>query len=117
MVVLIDEAHAMPIETLEEIRLLSNLESNRDKLLQIVLFGQPELDQHLGLPNMRQLKERITHSFKLAPLLPARRKRAMWISACAPRATAAPTVFAPQAMQLIAKRIRGTHAPDQHLRR
>ena len=50
VVVLIDEAHAMPIETLEEIRLLSNLESNRHKLLQIVLFGQPELDQHLGLP-------------------------------------------------------------------
>jgi MSHA biogenesis protein MshM len=44
VVVLIDEAHAMPAETLEEIRLLSNLESNRHKLLQIVLFGQPELD-------------------------------------------------------------------------
>src|SRR5881409_563671 len=63
VVVLIDEAHAMPDETLEEIRLLSNLESNRHKLLQIVLFGQPELDQHLGTPEMRQLKERITHSF------------------------------------------------------
>jgi type II secretory pathway predicted ATPase ExeA/septal ring-binding cell division protein DamX len=69
VVVLIDEAHAMPLETLEEIRLLSNLESNRHKLLQIVLFGQPELDEHLGLPNMRQLKERITHSFKLEPLV------------------------------------------------
>ena len=44
VVVLIDEAHAMPLETLEEIRLLSNLESNRQKLLQIVLFGQPELN-------------------------------------------------------------------------
>ena len=42
VVVLIDEAHAMPLETLEELRLLSNLETNRDKLLQIVLFGQPE---------------------------------------------------------------------------
>ena len=69
VVVLIDEAHAMPIETLEEIRLLSNLESNRHKLLQIVLFGQPELDEHLALPNMRQLNERITHSFKLEPLV------------------------------------------------
>jgi len=47
VVVLIDEAHAMPDETLEEIRLLSNLESNRHKLLQIVLFGQSELDEHL----------------------------------------------------------------------
>ena len=68
VVALIDEAHAMPLATLEEVRLLSNLETGTDKLLQIVLFGQPELDQHLGLPNMRQLKERITHSFALAPL-------------------------------------------------
>ena len=68
VVVLIDEAHAMPSETLEEIRLLSNLEANRHKLLQIVLFGQPELDEHLNTTGMRQLKERITHSFRLAPL-------------------------------------------------
>jgi MSHA biogenesis protein MshM len=68
VVALIDEAHAMPLETLEEIRLLSNLETSHDKLMQIVLFGQPELDQHLSLPHMRQLKERITHSFQLQPL-------------------------------------------------
>jgi type II secretory pathway predicted ATPase ExeA/septal ring-binding cell division protein DamX len=68
VVVLIDEAHAMPPETLEEIRLLSNLESNRHKLLQIVLFGQPELDERLSDMNMRQLKERITHNFALEPL-------------------------------------------------
>jgi MSHA biogenesis protein MshM len=71
VVALIDEAHAMPVETLEEIRLLSNLETSQHKLMQIVLFGQPELDQHLAQPNMRQLKERITHSFNLLPL-PAR---------------------------------------------
>ncbi len=70
VVALIDEAHAMPLATLEEIRLLSNLETNKEKLLQIVLFGQPELDQHLALPNMRQLKERITHAFTLLPLPP-----------------------------------------------
>lgn len=69
VVVLIDEAHAMPKETLEEIRLLSNLESSRHKLLQIVLFGQPELDQHLNNADMRQLKERITHGFRLEPLV------------------------------------------------
>ena len=69
VVVMIDEAHAMPAETLEEIRLLSNLESNRHKLLHIVLFGQPELDEHLSAMNMRQLKERITHNFALEPLL------------------------------------------------
>lgn len=69
VVVLIDEAHAMPSETLEQIRLLSNLEANRHKLLQIVLFGQPELEEHLDSSDMRQLKERITHSFRLEPLV------------------------------------------------
>lgn len=67
-VVLIDEAHAMAVETLEEIRLLSNLESDRHNLLQLVLFGQPELNQILARPEMRQLKERITHNFTLEPL-------------------------------------------------
>jgi MSHA biogenesis protein MshM len=71
VVALIDEAHAMPLDTLEEIRLLSNLETSHSKLMQIVLFGQPELDAHLSLQNMRQLRERITHSFNLLPL-PAR---------------------------------------------
>jgi type II secretory pathway predicted ATPase ExeA len=68
VVMLIDEAHAMPAETLEGIRLLSNLESSRHKLLHIVLFGQPELDERLGERNMRPLKDRITHDFVLAPL-------------------------------------------------
>src|ERR1700674_2121770 len=68
VVALIDEAHAMPLESLEEIRLLSNLETNRSKLLQIALFGQPELDENLALPQMRQLRERITHSFSLSAL-------------------------------------------------
>ena len=69
VVVLIDEAHAMPKETLEEIRLLSNLESNRHKLLQIVMFGQPELDIALSRADMRQLKERITQSLRLEPMV------------------------------------------------
>ena len=58
----------MPIATLEEIRLLSNLETKQHKLLQIVLFGQPELDDNLRKTEIRQLRERITHSFSLAPL-------------------------------------------------
>ena len=106
VVVLIDEAHAMPLETLEEIRLLSNLESNRHKLLQIVLFGQPELDAHLGLPNMRQLKERITHSFRLEPLI-----RSDIDSYVDFRMRAAgyrgPRLFVPQAMKLIARTSEG----------
>lgn len=71
VVVLVDEAHAMPVETLEEIRLLSNLETNHNKLLQLVLFGQPELNDVLARPDMRQLKERITHNFMLEPLIHA----------------------------------------------
>ena len=68
VVIMIDEAHAMPSETLEEIRLLSNLETNRHKLVHIVLFGQPELDDRLAETGMRQLKERITHNFALESL-------------------------------------------------
>lgn len=102
VVVLIDEAHAMPGETLEEIRLLSNLESNRHKLLQIVLFGQPELNDNLSRPNMRQLKERITHNFTLEPLV--RRDVASYIDF---RMRAAgykgPDVFSPAAVRLIAR--------------
>ena len=59
----------MPVETLEEIRLLSNLESNHHMLLQLVLFGQPELNVVLARPDMRQLKERITHNFALEPMV------------------------------------------------
>jgi type II secretory pathway predicted ATPase ExeA len=70
VVVMIDEAHAMPEDTLEQVRLLSNLESSRHKLLQIVLFGQPELDEALAKPSLRQLKDRITHSFRTRPLSP-----------------------------------------------
>ena len=68
VVLLIDEAHAMPAESLEEIRLLSNLESKANKLLQIALFAQPELDDRLAATDMRQLRERITQHFNLSPL-------------------------------------------------
>jgi type II secretory pathway predicted ATPase ExeA len=68
VVIFVEEAQGMPLATLEEIRLLSNLETSNDKLLQIVLFGQPELDANLNEQHIRQLKERITHSFNLGPL-------------------------------------------------
>ncbi|MHB1117412.1 ExeA family protein [Sideroxydans sp.] len=70
VVVLVDEAHAMPLETLEELRLLYNLQVGKHKLLQIVLFGQPELDEKLAQTNMRQLKDRIVHHFTILPLSP-----------------------------------------------
>ncbi|MGC2167370.1 MAG: AAA family ATPase [Gallionella sp.] len=68
VVVLVDEAHAMPLDTLEELRLLYNLQVGNAKLLQIVLFGQPELNTKLDQPNMRQLKDRIVHHFHMQPL-------------------------------------------------
>ena len=68
VVLFVEEAQSMPLATLEEIRLLSNLETHQHKLLQIVLFGQPELDQMLSQKDIRQLKERITYSFYLNPL-------------------------------------------------
>lgn len=64
-VLIIDEAQAMSIETLDALRLLTNLETEKQKLLQIVLFGQPELDQHLQAKNIRQLRQRITFSYRL----------------------------------------------------
>ena len=68
VVILVDEAHAMPLETLEELRLLYNLQLGDQKLLHIVLFGQQELNDHLNQPNMRQLKDRILHHFSMLPL-------------------------------------------------
>jgi type II secretory pathway predicted ATPase ExeA len=69
VVVFVEEAQAMPVATLEEIRLLSNLETQQSKLLQIVMFGQPELDELISRPEIRQLKERITYSFQLNPFV------------------------------------------------
>lgn len=67
VVMFVEEAQSMPLATLEEIRLLSNLETSQDKLLQIVLFGQPELDAKLAVHEIRQLNERITFRFELPP--------------------------------------------------
>ena len=68
VLVIIEEAQSMPVETLEEIRLFSNLETHASKLMQVLLFGQPELDKNLASKHIRQLRERVTHSFYLSPL-------------------------------------------------
>jgi MSHA biogenesis protein MshM len=68
VVVCLDEAQAMPLETLESLRLLSNLETEKRKLLQVVLFGQPELDTKLAHESVRQLQQRITFQYHLSPL-------------------------------------------------
>lgn len=68
VVLCLDEAQAMPTESLEALRLLTNLETESRKLLQVVLFGQPELDIRLDEPSVRQLKQRITFSSNLGTL-------------------------------------------------
>ena len=101
-VVLVDEAHAMPLETLEELRLLYNLQVGKHKLIQIVLFGQPELDEKLEQTNMRQLKDRIVHHFNILPI-----SRKVINDYLMFRMRAAgykgPDVFSPAAVQLIGK--------------
>ncbi len=68
VVLLIDEAQAAPDRTLEALRLLTNLETEKRKLLQVVLFGQPELDERLEQHAIRQLRQRITFSYRLPPI-------------------------------------------------
>jgi MSHA biogenesis protein MshM len=102
----VDEAHAMPPETLEELRLLYNLQVGNAKLLQIVLFGQPELNAKLDRPNMRQLKDRIVHHFNMQPL-----SRNILESYLMFRMRAAgyhgPNIFSPNAIKLIASASNG----------
>src|SRR5499426_2972110 len=67
-VLIVDEAQNLTFPVLEEVRLLTNLETSTDKLLQIVLSGQPELEEKLNLPQLRQLRQRVTLRYKTTPL-------------------------------------------------
>jgi MSHA biogenesis protein MshM len=68
VVLILDEAQALPEESLEALRLFTNLETETRKLLQVVLFAQPELDERLATKRFRQLRQRITFSYKLRPM-------------------------------------------------
>ena len=68
VLICIDEAQAMPLKTMEALRLLTNLETEKSKLLQVVIFGQPELDVKLSHDSMRQLKQRINFDYVLNTL-------------------------------------------------
>jgi general secretion pathway protein A len=70
VVLMIDEAQLLPVETLEFLRLLSNFETDREKLIQTVLVGQPELDNTLARRDMRQVNQRVALRARLAPLSP-----------------------------------------------
>ncbi len=106
----------MPEETLEEVRLLSNLESNRHKLLQIVLFGQPELDASLAKPSLRQLRDRITHGFRMRPLSLAEVQKYVGFRMRA-AGYRGPEVFGRRAIAAHRARGRWPHAAHQHPRR
>ncbi len=106
VVLIIDEAQNMPVATLENLRMLSNLETTRDKLIQIVLIGQPELDEKLGLQELRQLRQRIAVRAAISPLT-----RSESISYMEHRLRRASTtriqVFTPAAVALIARHAGG----------
>ncbi|MBU3020632.1 ExeA family protein [Aestuariibacter sp. A3R04] len=69
VVLIIDEAQALPEESLEALRLMTNLETETKKLLQVILFGQPELDEKLAKHTLRQLRQRISFSYQLKPMI------------------------------------------------
>ncbi|MEF2265456.1 AAA family ATPase [Janthinobacterium sp. LS2A] len=106
VVLLAEEAQAMPGATLEALRLLTNLETASHKLLQIVLFGQPELQHTLDLPQFRQLKERITHSFTV-PRLPQALLNDYLACRLAAAGRMAPLVFTPSALRRLAHAAQG----------
>lgn len=101
-VLIIDEAQAMPRETIETLRLMTNLETEKQKLLQVVLFGQPELDKLLDRADLRQLKQRIMFSEYLRPF--NRRNLGRYVDF---RLTSAgyegPRLFTPGALRLLSR--------------
>lgn len=105
VLVCIDEAQAIPLRTVESLRLLSNLETEKRKLLQIVLLGQPDLDDKLARPEIRQLLQRITFSEYLGPMDTARVP--VYLEYRLAKAALHPSVdirlFSPQACELIAR--------------
>lgn len=104
-VLVVDEAQALPDDALEVVRLLTNLETERDKLLQVVLFGQPELDQRLARPQLRQLRQRIGFSHRLEPL--TRTQFDAYVVHRLQVVGGAPELFAPDAMDLLYRASRG----------
>lgn len=105
-VLIVDEAHNLEWEVLEEIRLLGNLENRQGKLLQIILAGQPELDRKLDAPNLRQLKQRIVLRCTLNPL--TREETHEYIDARLTRAgMPSQTLFSPELIDQIEVRAKG----------
>jgi general secretion pathway protein A len=105
-VLIVDEAHNLEWDVLEEIRLLGNLENRQGKLLQIILAGQPELDRKLDTPNLRQLKQRVVLRCSLDPLTPE--ESASYVSSRLARAGMPnQQVFSLELLEEVYKRSRG----------
>jgi type II secretory pathway predicted ATPase ExeA len=106
VVLLVDEAHNLEWDVLEEIRLLGNLENRQGKLLQIILSGQPELDRKLDAPNLRQLKQRIVLRCALNALEPD--EASAYIETRLARAGMPDQkIFSPEMLEEVYKRSRG----------
>jgi general secretion pathway protein A len=105
-VLIVDEAHNLEWDVLEEVRLLGNLENRQGKLLQIILAGQPELDRKLDAPNLRQLKQRIVLRCSLDPLTPDECS-AYVASRLARAGMPNQKIFSPELLEEIYKRSRG----------
>jgi general secretion pathway protein A len=107
-VLIVDEAHDLSADTLEELRLLSNLETNEDKLIQIILVGQPELDKKLDSNELRQLKQRIALRAQLGALSAQQTKeyieQRLRIAGADPNA---PPLFSPEAVDSVYAYSRG----------
>jgi general secretion pathway protein A len=99
-VLIVDEAQGLPLHMLEEIRLLLNLESSHEKLLQIVLAGQPELEEKLNHPEMRHLKQRITLRCTTAPLKAKETEEYIQVRLKIAGASGIP-IFTPEAMSAV----------------
>ena len=106
VVIIIDDAQTMSLDVLEDLRLLSNLETDKEKMLQMVIVGQPELEDHLSQPEMRQLRQRIFVTCRLEHLKPREVEnyvdRRLFIAG-----SSGQVQFSPKAKRLIAKRSKG----------
>jgi MSHA biogenesis protein MshM len=107
ILVCLDEVQAMPIKTLEALRLLTNLETEKRKLVQVVIFGQPELDHRLNHRSIRQLKQRITFDHHLGPMSSAELSRYL-DHRMSLAGHDGPSVFSPAAKALVRWRTGGT---------
>jgi general secretion pathway protein A len=106
VVLIIDEAQNMPVETLEQLRVLTNLETTKDQLLQVLLVGQPELEDKLSLHQLRQLAQRVAVRATLRPL--SDEEAADYVKHRVRQAGGTPeTIFTPAALKAIVKHAKG----------